>query len=482
MFVNKSKYSKIIDKIIAGELENEYIEKSNDKLIKKLFDLKKSLSCNKQEVKKIMMMVLDIAVGISSFNVKLKHESNEIMGVTNKLQQISNDVHSVFEEINSSMLEVGSNTDHFVKSIEDVSHKANNLSSNAEQSNNMILDIREEIRNVTDLSKGMSKDVKELIEAGHEVNNALESINEIAEQVNLLALNASIEAARAGEHGKGFNVVAEEVRKLSIDTKEIVESLGGLIQKINTASNNSSKSVEKSVDGINNVDVDLDKLKDIFGENINSIKGISGEVEEMVGFSQELNATTEEISSAMENTVGTVEDMAHISTDLVGVSENIDKVATSIESLEDKVSEAAHISGKLGTTDTYRITNEEFINIIEPTINAHENWMNKLYEMVEEMKVLPLQTNDKRCSFGHFYHSVEPQNNKLSDIWKKIDHYHIGVHSTGDKVIECIENGDKEGALQYYEQAKENSDTVISMFKELINVTEGLSKEGKDAF
>jgi methyl-accepting chemotaxis protein len=68
------------------------------------------------------------------------------------------------------------------------------------------------------------------------VGSIVDVISSIADQTNLLALNAAIEAARAGQHGRGFSVVADEVRQLAGKTQESLKQVTGRLEQLNIAS------------------------------------------------------------------------------------------------------------------------------------------------------------------------------------------------------------------------------------------------------
>ena len=52
------------------------------------------------------------------------------------------------------------------------------------------------------------------------------------------------------------------------------------------------------------------------------------------------------------------------------------------------------------------ISNEELIDNLIKGKEAHGKWIANLKKIVDEMKVYPIQTNSKKCAFGHFYYSI----------------------------------------------------------------------------
>lgn len=86
--------------------------------------------------------------------------------------------------------------------------------------------------------------LKDVVDAVGEISEKTQVINDIVFQTKLLSFNASVEAARAQEHGKGFSVVAEEVGKLA-------QSSGGAANEIAAIVENSKKTLEESVNLIN---------------------------------------------------------------------------------------------------------------------------------------------------------------------------------------------------------------------------------------
>ena len=84
------------------------------------------------------------------------------------------------------------------------------------------------------------------------------------------------------------------------------------------------------------------------------------------------------------------------------------------------------------------ITNEELINNLSKAKEAHNNWMINLKRIVDEMKTYPIQTNSKRCAFGHFYHSINITHPDIVKEWTAIDKVHHELHSMGTKIVDAV--------------------------------------------
>lgn len=110
-------------------------------------------------------------------------------------------------------------------------------------------DLLETIKAVSQESNENVSNLVKLQKQADSIKGIVKTIQEIASQTNLLALNAAIEAARAGEYGRGFDVVAKEVRKLSVRVEqsisEVKENVEGIEREIGQVTDSITRIAEK---------------------------------------------------------------------------------------------------------------------------------------------------------------------------------------------------------------------------------------------
>ena len=200
------------------------------------------------------------------------------------------------------------------------------MESMSEESAHMDVNVQEISEKIDVTSKGIQ-----------EMETILGSIEEIASETNLLALNASIEAARAGDAGRGFAVVADSIKGLSENTTNELENIRKIIStlvenfkecekcielvvKSNQSSTESTKDVIESFRIINNDvvstnekltvvhETDEKMMKDIM-EIDNQVKVIGQVAESNAAATQEITASSEELTALLTNISSTCNSM-----------------------------------------------------------------------------------------------------------------------------------------------------------------------------
>ena len=200
------------------------------------------------------------------------------------------------------------------------------MESMSEESAHMDVNVQEISEKIDVTSKGIQ-----------EMETILGSIEEIASDTNLLALNASIEAARAGDAGRGFAVVADSIKGLSENTSNELENIRKIIStlvenfkecekcielvvKSNQSSTESTKDVIESFRIINNDvvstnekltvvhETDEKMMKDIM-EIDSQVKVIGQAAESNAAATQEITASSEELTALLTNISSTCNSM-----------------------------------------------------------------------------------------------------------------------------------------------------------------------------
>ncbi len=229
------------------------------------------------------------------------------------LASVNRDLHQQLGDLDERTQTVTESTDELTQSMTITSNKMEESAQETQaiahsvremrQALNDMAESSEKARHVTREMVGIvnraSADTQNLTQAAGEITTITSVINDIADQTKLLALNATIEAARAGELGRGFGVVANEVKELARQTNHAVEEITGKIEVMQKTAVATAGEMEQ-------------------------IKGVMGEVEDMVGA----------IAGAVVQQAATVQ----------SVSGSVTGIADSLNTVSETVAESAQIS------------------------------------------------------------------------------------------------------------------------------------------
>lgn len=160
----------------------------------------------------------------------------------------------------------------------------------------------------------MNTIVKNVESSSEQIRGVVKIVQEIADQTNLLALNSAIEAARAGEYGRGFAVVAEEVRNLAEQTKDSISTINELVQN----SNQYTTELIESLDGVTREVQESTKASE---ETFEGFKDIIEAMDENV-------VTNTNIQNEVENQTSAIHNIEQVATSVVESAERLDEIMT----------------------------------------------------------------------------------------------------------------------------------------------------------
>jgi methyl-accepting chemotaxis protein len=218
------------------------------------------------------------ATQIESNSRAMADSSRTVTGNAENVSHASGAVAAGANEISDRISTAAAAVEEMSASINEVSSSCNRELQIAAQSNERTLAARE--------------NVGRLHESAQHIDRISQLIRDIADQTNLLALNATIEAASAGDAGRGFAVVADEVKELARQTAKATTDIESSIREIQQAT-------------------------------LLSIR----EIDEVAGFTQQLNDVSQTIAAAVEQQAAAANE---ISSSLQQVSAGSSEIAMSV--------------------------------------------------------------------------------------------------------------------------------------------------------
>ena len=482
MIVNKNKLvEEIINNISFLEEPREGIKINNDNL-KRIKNIYLRISTGKEVFEQIAKIVLDSVMQMSSFDLLLTDKVNEIENVSNSIDDLTDKLSEASRVVIDSSEEVSASHSSMTNSINKMSVNSDKLLEDINKSDNELCEIQDSSKKAMESSVNMKEDMKKLMDVLSNIKNVITSIYDISEQTNLLALNASIEAARAGEGGRGFSVVAEEIRKLADETKLLTSNMGGFVKAIGDASTKSDKSIDNTVEELKKINDSIDNMVNSGKRNRKTIHSMSEEISVIAANSEEISSAFEEVNETIRLCGNHVEKIKGSSEVLTTSRSDLRNIINLLSNMEEKLHNAATLIGKVVQDPYYRVNNTLFIETVENAIVAHKSWLLTLKSIIDNKKVVPLQVNDHKCAFGHFYYSISPINKEVLNIWDGVEDKHKRFHSCGKSVIKAINDDDFKLANSIYSDAQKLSLELIKDFTLIIDKVNKLDKENISVF
>ncbi|NLI89544.1 MAG: chemotaxis protein [Epulopiscium sp.] len=431
---------------------------------------------NEKKMSQSARDILNIVSSLSSFDVGMSHISSKLTDFAGEMSSLSESNLAIVQQTTAGMSEVKNSIDMTAVTLDNLANESETLANKNDESISLLQDVQDLKEDVLENTTIMNEKIQQLAQLATEVGKIVESVQLIAEQTNLLALNATIEAARAGENGRGFAVVATEIRQLADDTKENLDGMTQFVSHIHQAAEESVESLDSTLESTNQMSDKIETVYDTITVNVDMLKNVIDDVDNINQSMDGIKRSADEIDQAMESSSSDAETLSHMTLNIHEEATQSVEYANKISLIDDELS---HIVGEMFDNlkcGRYATTNRELQNIINKAKESHNQWLDDLDTMVDNMEIYPLQTDSKKCAFGHFYNSIGVNHPEIKDDWNSVDKFHDHFHTLGDKVIEAISSNDKQAASNYRTEARDVSKDLINILDKIHSKLDNISE------
>ena len=425
------------------------------------------LLAGRRQFEEVMENILDSLMQISSLDLSLNHYSEILQKVSDSVSDATESIHKASSNADSISKMVSGQHEELTNTIIELSEESNSVYQRIDESQKELTDTKSLSDGTINVSREMQQDMSQLSEIIGQMNNVIAGINSISSQTNLLALNASIEAARAGEAGKGFAVVADEIRELADETQKLTASMGRSVADILSASAKSVKSVDNTIESLETVTQKISHVWELNEDNRKHVEKITNSISSLASLSEEISSSIIELETLSSDINGQCSVLHEDTERLREHGKNIYDMSKPLEAIEETLDESAKVMGVMTKDAFYKLEDQNFAEYIEKAIVAHRNWLGNLERIVKERTILPLQVNDRKCGFGHFYYAIEPTKPEVLKFWKELGEKHQKFHAYGKQAIDALFAEDYSKAEDIYREARRYSETLIKDLEQI---------------
>jgi methyl-accepting chemotaxis protein len=224
----------------------------------------------------------------------------QIQSSSSELQIAANQQATGAKEQSTAMTEISTTINELLATTRQIAESARRVARNSEQTavasrqGHGTVDLTHE--SIAGIRRQVDQIVAHMLELGkksQEIGAVVEIVSELAEQTNILAINATIEAAGAGESGKRFAVVADEIRKLADRVAGSTKEIRTLVEDVRSAVNTTVMATETGSKAV-------DAGSRQFGDVASTFKQIAGLVSTTTEAAREIELSTTQQSTAVE--------------------------------------------------------------------------------------------------------------------------------------------------------------------------------------
>lgn len=425
--------------------------------------------------------MLGVVPALSDFDVRMRHSSEKLIAFAAEMAALSESNLAIVQQITASMNEVNSTIRNTSETMAQLAQSSQSLIIKNDESMSQLQEIQLLKEDVIQDTTQMGSQIEQLVEMAERVNDIVNGVAAIAEQTNLLALNASIEAARAGESGRGFAVVATEIRKLADNTKLSLNDMRGFVKNIQEAARGSRGSLNNTLQSTSKMNERLDAVSGTINQNVSMLKTTVKDVDTINVAMQNVEESARQVNQAMTVSAQDAEKLHSmtrvIHADAMQSADN----AKQISQIDADLSDISREMVTALTGGLHAVSNAELIESLQKARVAHGNWVKNLRKIADEMVIYPLQTDSRRCVFGHFYHSVHVEHPEVAPTWNSIDGVHHDLHKLGEEVFAAVKAKDRQLADRLCQQAEQLSVRIMGYIDQTVEVLEKLNKKGVEA-